>query len=253
SVHHFFKYVAGKKIKRPPWFFDVEQEGDGIVDVTTHLVDLIQWACYPEVVLDYKKDIQMLSASRWATPLTKEEFGAVTRLDDFPDYLKKDIAENGVLNVYSNGEMTYKLKDIYARVRVEWRYRAPEGTGDTHYSIIRGSKADLEIRQGEKEHYKPELYILPHDKGDQYRDAAMGAFNGLADEYPGIALEPGDGEFHVVIPDKYRVGHEAHFGQVTKQFLAYLKAGKLPEWEVPNCIVKYYTTTAAFELAKKQD
>src|SRR3546814_13791393 len=33
SVHHFFKYVSGKPLIRPTWFFDVEQEGDGIVDV----------------------------------------------------------------------------------------------------------------------------------------------------------------------------------------------------------------------------
>src|SRR5699024_10894135 len=39
SVHHFYKYVSGNVLTRPAWFFDVEQEGEGIVDVTTHLVD----------------------------------------------------------------------------------------------------------------------------------------------------------------------------------------------------------------------
>ena len=87
SVHHFFKYVAGSEIKRPGWFFDVEQEGDGIVDVTTHLVDLVQWACYPEKILDYKKDIQMIEASRWPTRLSSDQFNRVTRLKEFPDYL----------------------------------------------------------------------------------------------------------------------------------------------------------------------
>ncbi|MCL6101092.1 MAG: hypothetical protein M1292_01170, partial [Bacteroidetes bacterium] len=33
-------------------------------------------------------------------------------------------------------------------------------------------------------------------------------------------------------------------------YLAYLRAGKLPEWEVPNMIVKYYTTTEALKLAR---
>ncbi|MDR1169213.1 MAG: oxidoreductase, partial [Prevotellaceae bacterium] len=47
SVHHFAKYVSGTALKRPAWFFDVEQQGEGIVDVTTHLVDLVQWECFP--------------------------------------------------------------------------------------------------------------------------------------------------------------------------------------------------------------
>lgn len=47
SVHHFFKQVSGVPLVRPSWFFDVEKEGTGIVDVTTHLVDLIQWKPFP--------------------------------------------------------------------------------------------------------------------------------------------------------------------------------------------------------------
>jgi hypothetical protein len=52
SVHHFSKLVAGAPLKRPAWFFDTRQQGEGIVDVTTHLVDLVQWEAYPEVTLD---------------------------------------------------------------------------------------------------------------------------------------------------------------------------------------------------------
>lgn len=38
SVHHFLKTVSGSPLKRPAWFFDVEQQGEGIADVSTHLV-----------------------------------------------------------------------------------------------------------------------------------------------------------------------------------------------------------------------
>lgn len=251
SVHHFFKYVSGNKIKRPPWFFDVTQEGDGIVDVTTHLVDLIQWACFPEVVLDYKKDIDILDANRWPTSLSQEEFSEVTRLDNIPDYLNKDLDDEGILQVFCNGEINYKLKNIHARVKVEWNYKAPKGTGDTHYSIIRGELADLEIRQGAEENYKPELYLLPKSIDEGYKSILDSEFASLAIEYPGIQLVKTERGYRVDIPAKYRVGHEAHFGQVTEQFLKYLKQGKLPDWEVPNCLAKYYTTTAGFELAKK--
>ena len=52
SVHNYFKYVSGNPIKRPGWYFDVQQQGEGIVDVTTHLVDLVQWGCFPEQIID---------------------------------------------------------------------------------------------------------------------------------------------------------------------------------------------------------
>ena len=48
SIHHLSKSVAGKPLRRPPWYFDVSQQGEGIVDVTTHLVDLVMWVCFPE-------------------------------------------------------------------------------------------------------------------------------------------------------------------------------------------------------------
>ena len=55
SIHHFYKEVSGAPLQRPGWFYDVTQEGEGIVDVTTHLVDLIQWSCFPDQILNYEK------------------------------------------------------------------------------------------------------------------------------------------------------------------------------------------------------
>ena len=75
----------------------------------------------------------------------------------------------------------------------------------------------------------------------------------IADKYPGVALNKiADNVWQVQIPANYRVGHEAHFGQVTENFLEYLKDGKLPDWEVPNMIAKYYVTTRALEMAKEK-
>jgi len=53
------------------------------------------------------------------------------------------------------------------------------------------------------------------------------------------------------VPKKYRVSHEEHFGQVTARFLEYLNDGKLPDWEIPGMITKYYTTTSALKKAKE--
>ncbi len=252
SVHHFFKYVSGNPLVRPAWFFDVEQQGEGIVDVTTHLVDLIQWEAFPEVTLK-KEDVEIVSASRWTTDLTPEMFKKSTQLDEYPDYLQKDV-EDGTLKVYSNGEINYKLKGIHAKVSVIWNFEAPEGTGDTHYSIMRGTKCNLTIKQGEEEGYKPQLYIeaLPETDLQEFAGYLYNAVQDLSSKYEGLAVKKlGDNLWVAEIPEKFKVGHEAHFGQVAEKYLDYLAQGKMPEWEVPNMIVKYYTTTEGMKAAMK--
>jgi predicted dehydrogenase len=249
SVHHFSKVVSGSPLIRPAWFFDVSQQGEGIVDVTTHLVDLIQWECFPEQMLT-PGDVKMLSARRWPTVISKDEFRGVTGLDSFPGYLNKDV-KDGKLNVYSNGEMVYQLRDVFAKVSVEWKYQAPPGGGDTHYSIMHGSTCDLVIKQGAEQKFVPTLYA-ENVKGisvNEFRDRLKKALGSLPYDSLGIE-DAGRNSLKIIIPAKFRVGHEEHFGQVTAKFLGYMKEGKLPEWEVPCMITKYYTTTSALKMAR---
>jgi predicted dehydrogenase len=250
SVHHFSKVVSGSPVLRPGWYFDVQQQGDGIVDVTTHLVDLIQWECFPEQILN-PSDINMISARRWPTLISKEEFKGVTGIDDFPGYLEKDVI-NGKVNVFANGEMVYQIKGIYAKVSVEWKYKADQGGGDTHYSVMHGTKCDLIIRQGSEEKFVPELYVqIPNgEKMTEFASELSESIKSLP--YDSLQVESvNTTTFKIIIPAKYRVSHEEHFGQVTAKFLEYLKAGKLPEWEVPCMITKYFTTTSALKLARE--
>ncbi|MCK8492430.1 Gfo/Idh/MocA family oxidoreductase [Spirosoma sp. RP8] len=251
SVHHFYKNVSGSILTRPAWFMDVAQQGEGIVDVTTHLVDLVQWECFPEQTIDYGKDIRLTSARRWTTDMNLSQFKAITKQNAFPDYLKKDVVNDSILRVYSNGEINYQLRGIHAKVSVTWAYKAPEGAGDTHYSIMRGTKANLIIRQGAEQQYKPTLYI-ESASGDAATETALKtALPAIQKEFPGIDVRKLAKGWEVIIPEKYKEGHEAHFGRVTQKYLQYLKDGKMPAWEVPNMIAKYYTTTQALELAKK--
>ncbi len=254
SVHHFFKHVSGNPIKRPAWYFDTGQQGEGLVDVTTHLIDLVQWECFPEQTLDYQRDIEILAARRWPTVITPAQFEKVTGLSDFPEYLTKDIGDDGALRVYANGEIIYKLKDIHAKVSVVWNYQAPPGGGDTHFSIMRGSQANLVIRQGAEENNKPQLYVEPVSGGGgpDFEKALRNGIDKLTATYPGLGLEQKGDSWQVIIPDEYRIGHEAHFGQVMERYLQYLVDGKLPDWEVPNMLAKYYTTTAALQLARSR-
>jgi len=250
SVHHFSKIVSGSPLQRPAWFFDVEQQGEGIVDVTTHLVDLVQWECFPEQILS-PSDVRIASARRWPTIISKEEFKGVTGFEDFPEFLTKDI-KDGKLNVFSNGEIIYQLKGIWAKVSVTWNYMPPAGGGDTHYSVMRGTKCDLVIRQGAEEKFLPTLYI------EKIRGSSLADFTVRLKEvlgglpYDSLQVEAVDGKtLRINMPKKYRVTHEEHFGQVTSRFLEYLEDGKMPDWEVPGMITKYYTTTSALKMATK--
>lgn len=252
SVHHFSKIVSGKQLIRPPWFFDTEQQGEGIVDVTTHLVDMVQWEAFPGVTLE-KTDVEILTAKRWTTDLSPMMFQEVTGIETLPEYLLKDVNE-GLLKVYSNGEINYKLKGVHAKVSVIWNYKAPEGSADTHYSMMRGTKCNLVIRQGADEAYKPILYIEPNStmNGQDFAKELETAIIALNSTYPGIEIKKVDEMLWILeIPDSYKVGHEAHFGQVTEKYMEYLKSGELPKWEIPNMIVKYYTTTEGMKKAMK--
>jgi predicted dehydrogenase len=252
SVHHFFKSVAGSPLIRPAWSFDVRQQGEGMADVATHLVDLVQCLCFPEQALQ-KTDVKVLSARRWPTVLSQDEFQVVTQLKEFPPYLRGAV-DQGQLRVYSNGQIDYTLRGVQARVSVIWRYRAPEGAGDTHMSILRGTRCRLIIRQEKEEKYQPTLYVEAATGGDIEAALKKAVGGTLQAKYPGISLQPlAPGKWKVEIPDKYRVGHEAHFGQVTERFLRYLAQGRLPDWEVPNMITKYYTTTAAMKIAESSN
>jgi predicted dehydrogenase len=250
SVHNFSKVVAGSQLKRPQWFFDPEQQGAGIVDVTTHLVDLVQWEAFPEVTLR-PSDARVLSARRWSTPLTREQFARVTGAADFPDYLSKYV-KDGVLHAPANGEFTYTLKGIHAKVSVTWDYEAPPGAGDTHFSVMRGTRATLTIKQGKEQRYKPLLYVERHPLISEaaHEKVLRTAIADIASKYPGIDVKPEFDHFVVIVPDKYHNGHEAHFTQVTQNFLKYLRDGKLPKWEVPNMITKYATIMQAYEMSR---
>ena len=251
SIHRFSKIVAGKHLIRPAWFFDINQQGEGIVDVTTHLVDLIQWEAFPEEIIR-RENVQIEKARHWTTDLTLQQFSEVTGLENFPEYLKKYV-DNGLLKVYSNGEINYTINGISAKVSVIWNFDTPKG-GDTHFSIMRGTNCNLIIRQQEKQHFKPVLYIEV-DPGKEVKGFGLKlqeAIKKLAVKYPGIKLmEVSENNWSVDIPEKYKVGHEAHFRQVTEAFIKYLKEGKLPDWEIPNMITKYYITTKALKLARE--
>ena len=158
SVHHFFKNVSGKPLIRPAWYYDTAQQGEGIADVTTHLIDLVQWQCFPDKTIHYLSDVKVTKATHWPTPITLPEFCQSTQMDSFPPYLHKYV-KNNVLEVLANGTLNFTIKGIHIGMKVIWNYTPPTNGGDTFTSIKKGSKATLKIVQNKENGFIKELYI----------------------------------------------------------------------------------------------
>lgn len=252
SVHHFYKFVSGSALKRPAWFFDASQQGNSIVDVGTHLADLIQWECFPDMQIDYTKEIKLQTAKKWPTPVTLSQFKDITRLDTFPSYLHAFIKNDTILNTDANGSVNYSIKGINVKITARWNFKAPEGGGDTHYSKFTGTKSILIIRQAKEDKYLPTVYVQPAaGNAAGFESVLTGSLKKLAAQYPGMTIEKSGDSWKVVIPENLRIGHEAHFAQVMQRFLKYLKDGKLPDWEVPGMLAKYYVTTYGAAMAER--
>jgi hypothetical protein len=254
SVHFLLKMVAGAPNIRPAWFFDNTQQGEGLNDVGTHLVDLVQWTLFPDQALDYRQDAKVLSAQRWPTPIPEAEFRRVTGEPRFPEFLAP-VVKDGTLEYFCNTLVTYTLRGIHTRLNVIWDWEPAAGAGDTHYAFYKGSRAKVEVRQTQADRLRPELYVVPAHPGDREMVlSAVGArVAALQPQFPGVTVEQRGAEIHVGIPDSFRVGHEAHFAQVTTEFLRFLRDRRaLPAWERSNMLAKYYVSTTGTELSHQR-
>ena len=251
SVHHLMKTVAGVPNIRPAWFFDTEEQGEGLNDIGTHLVDLAQWTLFPEQALDYRKDVRVRQAQRWPTLIPRADFKRVTG-EDFPESLRARV-KDGALEYFCNTLVSYTVRDVHVTLNVIWDWEAPSGSGDTHFASYRGSLSKVEVRQGPSDQYKSALYVVPNRAADKTAvvTAVKKRIAAVQAEYPGTEVLDLGPELRIQIPERLRVGHEEHFAQVTRRFLQYVRdRGTLPAWERPDMLAKYYVTTEGVRLAR---
>lgn len=245
SIHHLMKVVAGVPLRRPVWFFDVNEYGEGLADVGTHVVDLVQWTAFPKDAIDYRKDIQLKSTRRWPTVISRSDFERVTGEKEFPASLAARI-KDGKLDYDCNNSVQYTVRGAHVALDIRWNWEST--TGDVYEASFRGTKSRIELRQGAAQRFVPELYVV-----SQHPEvfAALEQWAASVQKtYPSIAIEKHADEAHIVIPQKFRVGHEDHFAQVTNRFFGYLHTpATLPAWEQSNMLVKYFISTRGVEIA----
>ncbi len=253
SLHYLLKEVAGLPLLRPPWFFDIRQQGEALADVGTHLADLVPWTIFPDQALNYRTDIQLLSATRWPTIISLPEFQKVTGESVFPAYLA-DALQDGKLQYYANNTVIYTLRHTFVRLKLQWGFAAPAGSKDAELAIFRGTQARVEVRQGAAENYVAQVYVIPNRPAlhGTVATALTAKVAELQTLHPGLAVKDLGDRFQIKIPDALRIGHEAHFALLTRRFLDYVHHPESqPAWEQPNLLAKYFLTTAGVELARK--
>ena len=250
SVHHLMKVVAGVPLRRPAWFFDVGETGEGLADVGTHVVDLVQWTAFPDQ-MDYRTDVHVLDGRHWPTVISQADFQRVTGEPEFPPFLEGHV-KDGKLEYYCNNSVHYTVRGVHVKLDILWNWQAPEGSGDTYEAAFCGTKARIEIRQGRAEGFIPEVYVVPESAAlrAQVFAALKRRVDALQGVYAGVALAESAREAHVVIPKHLRSDRE-HFADVANRFFEYLNSPQtVPGWEKTNMLVKYYVTTKGVEAAQ---
>jgi predicted dehydrogenase len=247
SIHHIMKEVAGVPNLRPAWYFDIDEQGEGIADIGTHLVDRVHGVLFPSEALDYRRDIGFESASRWPTMLTPAQFRQVTGEAAWPEFLHPWLRA-GELECFCNMRARYTVRGVVVSLETRWDWQAPPGGDDMHTAVYSGSRGRLEIRQGEEQGFRPELYVIPE------ADIAASLERRIAElrqVHPGIATVREGEEWRIEIPTALRLGHDPRFAQFTRRFLDLVREpGRLPSWEKSNMLAKYYVCTEAVALAR---
>ena len=227
SVHHLLKMVNGAPLTRPSWYYDVTVQGNGLVDIQSHMTDQAQWLVGDGSGFDLRRDCTLEGAHLWDTPVPLELFRASTGLDGFPATLAGRV-EDGVLALACNGEIRYRLRGVPVRQRAEWGQREPDGGGDAYRATVRGTQAAIVAMRGPETGFRPELHISPHRPGPAFEARLDEALATWARDFPGLSRRTSGHGHEIVIPDGLLTPHEAHFPMVLDSFLDVLDANEWP-------------------------
>jgi len=239
NLHALLKYSNGVPQKRPAFFLDVRQQGEGMADVGTHLADLAQWTLFPDQAIAYRTDVRVLQGTHSPLALTLEQFTRLTGESTWPPYLKENVVD-GKLVDYTNGTCLYSLKGVHVSLKVGWQFEAAPGASDSYFESYQGTRALIELRAGPAEHFVPEIYVTPSAAEPA---AALEAKLRAATN---LAIEKSGNSFHVLLRDRSSDSLQKLFNE----FAGYVRApSTFPEFENTNLLAKYYITTTAVALA----
>lgn len=236
SVHHLFKLVNGQPLTRPAWYFDTTIQGEGIMDVTTHLSDLALWMTDPGQACVYDRDIQLRTARQWPTAVPLELFGRITKLSDFPPGIRQHVTDAS-LSYLCNALIGFVLRGITVEMEERWDLVEPPGGGDAFRTVLRGTHARLALEHDASTGFESVLSV--HPEVTAFRDRLQQWLAIHEGEFPGLRIQPRGGAYRIIVPPGLNTTHEQHFAKVLDTFLEYVANGEWPRQVVGDLLAKY--------------
>lgn len=249
SKHHFIKEVSAKPLIRPAMFYNTLQQGEGLVDVTTHYIDLVYWILSDEQTIDLENDVKLDSSFRWPTRLSRNNFEKSTGLKQYPTFLRQFQTEKGDLDVYSNGKLVFNFRGIPISISVQWDVESPDKSGDMFFARFEAKNFRIVIKPDDAG--VTSVFVIPNQNqvDEQFISQLKQVLSSLKD-LPGLTISKENDAYKIVVPKALYLTHEDHFTKVLEQFVTYRKTNTLPEWEKSFMLAKYYLTTHALTRAK---
>jgi predicted dehydrogenase len=251
SVHHLEKTVDGAPLRRPPWFFDVRVQGDGIADIPTHMVDYCQ-RLVEAAATGASAGLELTGARRWATRVPRDLFARVTGARDFPDDLAGAV-DRGDLLYAGNAAMAFRVGAVDAALDTRWDLSTQPGGGDVHRSVVRGRRAEIRVEQGGAAGAGRTLSVWPRSDTRGVADALDRAVAAWQRDCPGVAVKPSGSALELVVPRALDGGHESHFPAVLADFLSHVERGSAPPASAARTLAKYVLLTQASAEARRRE
>ncbi|HUF91380.1 MAG TPA: putative oxidoreductase C-terminal domain-containing protein [Candidatus Limnocylindria bacterium] len=236
SVHHLEKSVNGAPLRRPPWFFDVRVQGDGLADIPTHLVDQAQrFLAGHGVATD--REAELLAARRWSTPVPRALFARVTGMADFPPDLRGHV-EGDMLAYAGNAELSFRLRGVRVHLATRWDLTESPGGGDASSAAVAATAARVRLEQGPQTGFRQRLVVQPCGHEPHVVAALQKAMTAWQPDYPGLAAVAAPDGFEIEIPAG--PGHEGQFALVLDEFLRSIDgAAPWPDERAADTLAKY--------------
>lgn len=252
GVHHLEKTVNGRPLRRPAWYFDIRVQGDGLADIPTHMVDQVQRLVAAASSNDAGPTpaLELASARTWATQVPLALFARVTGGSVFPPGLS-DLVNGEELAYRANAELAFRVGAVSAALHTRWDLSAPSGGGDTHRSVIRGTRAEIRVEQHEGTGFRRRLSVVPRGEVDHVRGALASAVAAWQEAYPGIGMAAAGSACEIHVPPARDVGHERHFPLLLAEFLSLVEGGGMPRDLAAATLAKYTLLSQAAAAARR--
>jgi predicted dehydrogenase len=249
SVHHLEKTVNDAPLRRQAWFFDVRVQGDGIANIPTHMVDHAQQLVAAGSAAPRRSTPELIAARRWATRVPRALFARVTGQREFPAEIRDAVADSE-LSYYGNAELSFRLGDVAVALDTRWDLSAPAGGGDTHRTVIRGTRAEIRVEQGPLTGFRRRVTIMPRLAGDRLRATLERTVAAWQGEHPGVALSADGSGWAIHVPGRLDTGHESQFPLVLADFLTFVERGSAPPTLAADTLAKYVLLAGASVQAR---